>query len=332
MPGARVVVPAAFILCATASALIAWTGVRSARVSSSARDIAFGSQQGPDVTTTRLIRVAAALSLIALGVALLTALDVTLHRRVEEGSGLNIRGYRGAVAKQKTPGEIRVVVLGGSTAFGQAFAGSIPLFLQDYLNNPRLRQGAGYLLVGPISVVNLATPYDRPPSFQQTLWDYDHLRYDVVCLYLGHDDPRPRGATVSGWRRQSMVFRISGYLPILPSLVPWPGRVEAFAPDDRGGDLGAIDAVIDDLLTRGKKVMVATHPFVSGEESRRQDAAVAHLVSRFGQHPGFAYLDLRRTVEPQADLIESDRVHATPLGNSRIAESLSQSMFRLLKS
>jgi hypothetical protein len=271
----------------------------------------------------------------------LVAADVAMHRRVEEQSGVNIWGYRGAVAKQKDPNEIRVVVLGGSTAFGEAFAGSIPLFLQDYLNNVRLQRGAGYRPAGPITVVNLATPYDRPASFRQTLRDYDYLRYDAVCLYLGHDDPLPRDgalSALSGWRRQSLVFRASGYLPILPSLVPWAGSVEASARDSVVGDPriagidGALDAVIDDELTRGKKVIVATHPFITNEESSRQNAAGEHLVSRFGHHPSFAYLDLRRTVDPQVDLIESDSVHATPLGNSRIAESLSQSVFRLLKS
>jgi hypothetical protein len=79
-------------------------------------------------------------------------------------------------------------------------------------------------------------------------------------------------------------------------------------------------------------VIVATHPFITNEESSRQNDEGEHLVSRFGHHPSFAYLDLRRTVDPQVDLIESDSVHATPLGNSRIAESLSQSVFRLLKS
>jgi hypothetical protein len=335
MPGARVLVLAAFVLCAAASVLIAWTTVGAARTSASEHDIETQSGPAPHRTTTRVIRLAAALSFIALGVALLMVVDVAMHRRVEEQSGLNIWGYRGVVAKQKAPNEIRVVVLGGSTVFGHAWAGSIPLFLQDYLNNARLRQGAGYNAAGPITVVNLATPYDRPPSFLQTLRDYDYLRYDAVCLYVGHDDPLPRGATVSGWRRQSLVFRVSGYLPILPSLVPWKDSLEASAGDGTGGDSGmieaAIDAVIDDLLARGKKVMVATHPFIAGEESRRQDAMAAHLTARFGPHPGFAYRDLRRTVEPQVDLIEGDGVHATPLGNSRIAESVSQSLFRLLK-
>ncbi len=77
---------------------------------------------------------------------------------------------------------------------------------------------------------------------------------------------------------------------------------------------------------------MATHPFITNEESSRENAAAEHLVSRFGRRSGFAYLDLRSTVDPQVDLIESDSVHATPLGNSRIAESLSQSVFRLLKS
>jgi hypothetical protein len=336
LPGARLLVSAAFALCAAASVVIAWTAAAAER-GSSARDMAFASGPERNRTTTRLVRLAASLSFIVLGVVLLVTVDVAMHRRVEEQSGVNIWGYRGAVAKQKDPNEIRVVVLGGSTAFGEAFAGSIPLFLQDYLNNVRLQRGAGYRPAGPITVVNLATPYDRPASFRQTLRDYDYLRYDAVCLYLGHDDPLPRDATQSGWRRQSLVFRASGYLPILPSLVPWAGSVEASPRDSAGGDarlagIAGIDDAIDAELTRGKKVIVATHPFITNEESSRQNAAAEHLVSRFGRHPGFAYLDLRSTVDPQVDLIESDSVHATPLGNSRIAESLSQSVFRLLKS
>ena len=335
LPGAQVFVPVAFVLCAAASVLIARRALTAAQVADSAHDRTEWSSRSAEGPSLR-IRFAAALSFIVLGAALLMAADVAVHRRLEEQSGLNVRGYRGPVVKQKAPNEIRVVVLGGSTAFGRTWGGSIPAYLQDYLNNGRLRQDAGYSPAGPISVVNLATPYDRPAAFAQTLRDYDYLQYDVVCLYLGHDDPVPAGAIASGWRRQSIVFRASGYLPILPTLAPWAQGADAsargeFEATDPESD-AAIDALIDDVLARGKKAIVATHPFIAGEAARHQDALAVHLASRLGRNPRFAYLDLRRTVEPGAGVIESDGIHGTPLGNTRIAESLSQSVFRLLKS
>jgi hypothetical protein len=48
----------------------------------------------------------------------LLAVDVYLHRRFEKSAGFNIWGYRGPVVPKKQPGEYRVVMLGGSAAYG----------------------------------------------------------------------------------------------------------------------------------------------------------------------------------------------------------------------
>src|SRR2546428_13120524 len=48
----------------------------------------------------------------------LLAADVYLHRKYEKSAGFNIWGYRGPVAPRKKAGEYRVVVLGGSAAYG----------------------------------------------------------------------------------------------------------------------------------------------------------------------------------------------------------------------
>src|SRR5262249_30161444 len=60
-------------------------------------------------------------AIIVAGVeAVLTALTVTVgldiyaHRRVEEVGGVNVWGYRGAVAPQRQPNDIRIVVVGGT--------------------------------------------------------------------------------------------------------------------------------------------------------------------------------------------------------------------------
>ena len=70
--------------------------------------------------TRRRIIYAAVAALLAAGlvVLLLVIADVYVHWRTQDLAGVNIRGYRGSVMPSKKPGEIRVVMLGGSTAFG----------------------------------------------------------------------------------------------------------------------------------------------------------------------------------------------------------------------
>ena len=53
---------------------------------------------------------------VTLGVLL--AADLYAHTRVERSAGLNRHGYRGPVVGKKRPGEVRAVMLGGSTVFG----------------------------------------------------------------------------------------------------------------------------------------------------------------------------------------------------------------------
>src|SRR5205085_1719314 len=61
--------------------------------------------------------VAMTLSLVfSLGVLL--AADIYVHRKFQTSAGVNIWGYRGPTVGRKTPGERRIAVLGGSTAFG----------------------------------------------------------------------------------------------------------------------------------------------------------------------------------------------------------------------
>src|SRR5688572_6775225 len=71
------------------------------------------------------------LSFIAMAGVLLAA-DLVLHYRAERSAGLNRYGYRGPVIGRKQPGELRVVMLGGSTVFGYGVAWneSIPVYLE----------------------------------------------------------------------------------------------------------------------------------------------------------------------------------------------------------
>src|SRR5262245_49570518 len=95
----------------------------------------------PDRRTRPLVqRVRSALVVLlvssVVAVAGVLAIDVYLHKRTEDLAGVNIWGYRGATVGRKQPGETRIALLGGSTAFGYGLPASesIAAFLERRLN------------------------------------------------------------------------------------------------------------------------------------------------------------------------------------------------------
>ena len=174
-----------------------------------------------------------------LGVLLLVGADVYVHWRTQDVAGVNVWGYRGAPIGSKPSGEIRVVMLGGSTVFGWGLPSheSIPAFLERRLN--AAASGRRY------SVVNLGAPGEGAYAFQFELADFEYLDYDIVVLYEGYNDLAsitPRGQNnYLLWRRESPVFRWTGYYPILPVVLreksqvlltgaPGPGDRARFEP------------------------------------------------------------------------------------------------------
>lgn len=140
-------------------------------------------------------------------VALLAA-DMYLHAKYQTTAGVNIWGYRGPTLGRKADGEVRVAVFGGSTAFGYgpAIESSFPYLLEQSLNS----RG-----VGRYSVVNLAYNNEDAYAFKFTMEDYEYLGFDIAILYEGYNDiaDRPRYQV---FRRESPIFRLTGYLPIFP--------------------------------------------------------------------------------------------------------------------
>jgi hypothetical protein len=152
---------------------------------------------------------AMALSFVAMTLVLLAA-DLILHYRAERSAGLNRYGYRGPVAPSKAPGELRVVMLGGSTVFGYGVAWneSIPFVLET-----RLRERINR----PIRVVNLGFNNEGAFAFLPNLEDFAYLDYDLVVLYEGYNDlPGDDDVNRAVYRRNSAVYRWTGYYPILP--------------------------------------------------------------------------------------------------------------------
>jgi lysophospholipase L1-like esterase len=170
----------------------------------------------------RVLFAGVAVSLSAAIVAvILLGMDAYLHSRVQNDGGVNVWGYRGPSIGSKAAGEIRVAVFGGSTAFGYGvrWDEAFPYYLQSLLN--RAAHGNRHYVV-----VNLGAPAQGAFGLRFDLADYAYLAYDVAILYEGYNDlgatdlpnavpPRDAVNTLL-WRRQSPVFRATGYMPILP--------------------------------------------------------------------------------------------------------------------
>ena len=183
----------------------------------------------PRRTRVLFATITIALTIILLFVMLL-AVDIYLHGKYQRSAGVNVWGYRGPVAARKGPGEFRVAVFGGSTAFGYGvtWEESFPAVLERRLD---ARAPGAY------KVVNLAYNNEGAYSFTFTMKDYASLNYDMACLYEGYNDLMgdPRKPNLSVFRHESPIFRLTGYLPIFPIVFK-----EKAAAMLHGGDVGAL--------------------------------------------------------------------------------------------
>lgn len=151
---------------------------------------------------------------IAFTFGLLLGLDLYLHAKFDRIAGFNIHGYRGAVLGRKQPGEVRVVVLGGSTALGYGVRPeeSFPAQLEGMLNAKHAKDAPG---LRKFRVVNLAWNNQGAYSFQWTLRDYESLNYDLAIFYEGYND-LAESPNLFVFRHDSPIFRLTGYMPITP--------------------------------------------------------------------------------------------------------------------
>ncbi len=173
-------------------------------------------------------------ALVAMGLAAsvtaggLLIVDIYLHGRYERSAGYNVWGYRGPRAGAKQRNEVRIAVLGGSTAYGYGvnWEDSIPALLERTLTTPS----------APVSVVNLGYNNEGAYSLRFTLEDYRWLNYDVAVLYDGYNDVTltPPDMNRQVFRRDSPIFRWTGYMPIFPVIFK-----EKAASLRTGGELSA---------------------------------------------------------------------------------------------
>ena len=280
----------------------------------------------------RWLVVGLALEALAFGAIGLLILDMNLHRRAAERDGVNRWGYRGPIVGRRRALEHRLVVVGGSAAFGYGnpFEETFPVYLE---RNLQQRWRAGFR-AQPVKVVNLAAVPDDAASFLQTLRDFEYLDYDIVCFYDGYNSVN-ESFDASGWRRRSAVFRRTGYLPILPFVVAGDSpvgrpRPPATAPAqwDRYG--AAMDAAVGFVLESGRTAIVVTPPVLSAVHREQQRALAAALANHFGGHRRFRYLDFGSSVDLRDRNLSYDGVHLTARGNDVVADALTGPVFQLL--
>ena len=174
--------------------------------------------EAPNVPLSRRRRITYILVAGAIAIAVpclgLFAVDVYLHHKFQRSGGLNIWGYRGSVVGRKKTGEYRLVMLGGSAAYGYGTTAdeAIPAVLERSLSGRT---------VGPFNrftAINLGYNNEGAYSFKFTLNDYLYLRYDLAILYEGYNDLMgdPRAPNTAVFRHDSPIFRLTGYMPIFP--------------------------------------------------------------------------------------------------------------------
>jgi len=177
-----------------------------------------------------LVFAAAAVALgLVVTLTVLSGIDVYLHGRYERSAGFNVWGYRGPSVGRKKAGEYRLVVLGGSAAYGygvsadQTISAELERLLRMRSPSPRF------------TVVNLGYNGEGAYSFKATLDDYAWLRYDLALLYEGYNDLNYTRPNTQIFRHDSPMFRLTGYMPIFPIIFR-----EKAAAMVSGGDPGAL--------------------------------------------------------------------------------------------
>jgi hypothetical protein len=259
-----------------------------------------------------------------------------LDRRAHERDvifGWNQWGYRHDAYASREPGERRVAILGGSSAyeagrsFGLTMAGQ--LFVELRQSGAPVRQA--------YSVVNLSQPRAGADTFVRTLRDYAYLDPDVVCIVDGYDTLM---GTPPHGRDRSLVFRATGYLPLLPSRLL--GRPEWLSDPDGGiadvlrdehGDRDdpscsgssasyctAITGTVRTALDQRRAVAVVSLPAVSRRRGRQQRSLFETLARTFAGDPRVLLLDLGQSIDLSNPLHSPDGVHRTDVGNHVVAQ------------
>jgi hypothetical protein len=259
------------------------------------------------------------LLLILVGVVML---DVALH---DPAHRFNKWGYRGPVLATKRPGELRLAVVGGEIVFGSAVdsEGTISHFLAR-----NMRQGwRTRHLSAPVTVANLGVPRDVVTSLPTTLDDFAYLEPDLVVIVTDLVAAPKDGTATPGWRRQSLVFRATGYLPMLTRSW-WDKPLADTEIADTAVFCDSVLRTVDAGVRAGRKVLVATAPYRTAADRNRASALLAALQQRYGGEPRVAWVDIGAAINFDR-FAANDNESLTAHGHAEIAEYLTETALEL---
>jgi hypothetical protein len=267
------------------------------------------------VKLSRRLVVAFGVEALLLVAIVTVAADLYAHKRTDMLAGRNIWGYRGSVAHQKEPNEIRFIVVGGTRAFalGMPATWTTATVVQQEVMLAIDRPGRP---IRHFIGVDLAQPSALPGSYSQTIEHFAYLKPDVVCLY---DDLGVGGGPLLD--ESSGMYARTGYLPALPlvltekrnRLLHTAGlalmrldRSFARTPRERETDtrgyVAAMLRAIDVASLNSRSVVIALSPVESDLQSRNYAALIPELQKKIAENRRVRLVDLNgiaALTEPQ---------------------------------
>ena len=270
-------------------------------------------------------------------------LDQHLHRKFDKIATVNQAGYRGPLAGAKLPGERRIFLMGGSTALGYGVLPdeTIAAYLEQLLN---VSTNVRY------SVINLGFNNTGAAAFIPDLRSYSSLQPDVVIFYTGSGDLKVNPYL---GRHESVVFRMTGYYPILPLIVSEKAKLiryhslgrwsqyktvyrlgEKTQPAPRDSTRSSLNhwdwtyycsqmkKAISFALGQNKQVIVVAEPDPTAQHADQQKALKGMLDTEFSAEPRVTYVDFGLALGAADKGFTLDGLHLTAEGNRVIAEKL----------
>lgn len=187
---------------------------------------------------------------VVLSMLLVLAADLYAHKRVELVGGVNIWGYRGAVARQRVAGETRILYIGGTRAYGYGTTadGTIAAALEWNLTTHTRQK---------VTVINAARLGATSADYAAMIERHASFQPDIIVLYddLGYATTRPRLSRITANAR--------GYEPILPLVLQEKGwMMRQSGSGVRHAIGGAVQAVGDSLMRIESYTPQPTHGYV----------------------------------------------------------------------
>ena len=291
---------------------------------------------------SRVLAVGFVIQVVVLGALLTLAADVYAHKRVEQLGGVNIWGYRGTTAKQKRPNEMRVGVVGGTTAFGWGVAAEESMITTVRrlvsLEFDRPGRRATY-----VTGYNIALPGLTPHEYPQRIDKFGDLEFDVLCIYPDVVGARTERTLVP---KASAVEASTGYTTILPLVldekgIPLVGRVMRgidattyglfAASSERAGE--PVDGVLQAIqvaLTKAQGVVVIL-PVGVANQATGYERLAERIATTFPGELRLRIVDASGDEQLQNPALRLNDVSFGAGGNALVGELASPAVIELLR-